>query len=385
MKRARMTLGALVFLSAALTLQADWTTKRLSNNTGYSINPDVAVWGENAYVVWADDTPSPGHPEIYFRKSTDGGATWPAVKRLTNNAGSSTFPSLAVLGPKIYVVWQDDTPDPVNGNSEIFFKKSTDGGATWLATRRLTNYEGGSAHPAVAVSGANVYVIWSDESPGNRDIHFRRSTDYGETWQDTARLTNSPNDTSRPDIAADGANVYAVWYDWYAPDPANYDVYFRKSEDFGVYWPAARRLTTNAGDSSVPEIAVDGENVFVAWFDFSTGDDAEIYFKNSANGGETWNFTRRLTNTPTESHAAAIAVRDAAVHIVWMEELSPDVEIFYRRSDDGGSTWNTAFNLSNNAGFSRTPNIAVNGSHLFVVWYDDVDGNEEIYVKFKPV
>ncbi len=94
--------------------------------------------GSNIYVVWYDETP--GNTEIYFKKSDDGGATWTTNKRLTNNAGDSMYPAIAVDGSNIYVVWQDYTP----GNTEIYFKKSDDGGVTWTTTKRLTNNAGDS-------------------------------------------------------------------------------------------------------------------------------------------------------------------------------------------------------------------------------------------------
>ena len=31
--------------------------------------------------------------------------------------------------------------------------------------------------PQIAVSGNNVYVVWTDKTPGNFDILFKRSTD----------------------------------------------------------------------------------------------------------------------------------------------------------------------------------------------------------------
>jgi hypothetical protein len=78
------------------------------------LNPSIAVNGLNVHVVWEDDTP--GNPEIYFRESNDGGATWATVENRSNNSGNSLNPSIAVDGANPYVVWSDDTP----GNPEIF-------------------------------------------------------------------------------------------------------------------------------------------------------------------------------------------------------------------------------------------------------------------------
>src|SRR4030043_1036144 len=114
------------------------------------------------------------------------GDTWTTGKRLTNNAGSSSYPAIAVDGSNIYVVWEDNTP----GNLEIYFKKSDDGGATWTTNKRLTNNAGYSVVPAIAVDGSNIYVVWADDTPGNLEIYFKKSVDGGATWATNKRLTN---------------------------------------------------------------------------------------------------------------------------------------------------------------------------------------------------
>jgi len=95
-------------------------SKRLTWNSTQSNRPDViADANNNIHVVW-DDSP-PGNIEIYYKKSTNGGASW-TTKRLSWNSGASRSSSISTgPGNKLYVVWGDDTP----GQQEIYFKKST--------------------------------------------------------------------------------------------------------------------------------------------------------------------------------------------------------------------------------------------------------------------
>src|SRR4030043_1661045 len=134
------------------------------------------------------------------------GDSWTGNKRLTNNAGSSSYPAIAVDGSNIYVVWEDNTP----GNLEIYFKKSDEGGATWTTNKRLTNNAGYSYVPAIAVDGSNICVVWEDYTPGNYEIYFKKSDDGGATWATKKRLTNNAGDSQYPAIAADGSNIYVV-------------------------------------------------------------------------------------------------------------------------------------------------------------------------------
>ena len=62
---------------------------------GDSFAPALAMDSTDAlHVVWEDYTP--GFTEIYHRRTTDGGASWSTMKRLTWTAGDSFDPALAI-------------------------------------------------------------------------------------------------------------------------------------------------------------------------------------------------------------------------------------------------------------------------------------------------
>jgi hypothetical protein len=48
----------------------------LSNTTGKSLRPALAVSYNDVYVVWSDDTTGTRNFEILYRRSTDGGASF---------------------------------------------------------------------------------------------------------------------------------------------------------------------------------------------------------------------------------------------------------------------------------------------------------------------
>ena len=102
-------------------------------------------------------------------------AQWTPVKRLTWNRGESAYPAIVVDSiDNLHVVWNDDDP----GNYEIYYKRSTDGGATWLAGKRLTWNRNPSLVPAIAVDPAdNLHVVWEEYLSGNAEIYYRKSTD----------------------------------------------------------------------------------------------------------------------------------------------------------------------------------------------------------------
>jgi hypothetical protein len=73
------------------------------------------------------------------------------------NAGNSGWPAIAADSVNnIHVSWMDDTP----GNAEVFYRKSTDGGAAWAAAKRLTWTSGWSDYPDIAADSAgNLHVV----------------------------------------------------------------------------------------------------------------------------------------------------------------------------------------------------------------------------------
>ena len=162
------------------------STVNLSNEN--SFDQQIAALGNKSYVVWADETT--GNGDIYFKRSRDGGATFSSTTiNLSNNTGSSVNPKISAApssvsgsnsnNNNVYVVWVDET----TGNNEILFKRSTDNGTSFSDTPiNLSNNTGISSTPQIMTSGNNVYVVWSDQSTGDGDIYFRTSTDGGATF-----------------------------------------------------------------------------------------------------------------------------------------------------------------------------------------------------------
>jgi hypothetical protein len=93
---------------------------------------------------------TPGNSDILYRRSLDGGNTFlNSIENLSNNAGLSTGRGMAAKGNNVYVVWQDTSP----GNDDILYTTSANGGATFSGI--LTNISDngdGSFAPAIAIS-----------------------------------------------------------------------------------------------------------------------------------------------------------------------------------------------------------------------------------------
>ena len=249
-------------------------TNRLCKTSGDSWNPAITADSSNAlHVVWNENTP--GNSEIYYRGSAAGGSSWSAVKRLTWNPAVSFFPRLVIdLSNNIHVVWMDTTP----GNYGVYYKRSMDGGVTWAIAKRLTWTSGDSYYPIIAVdSSGNLHLVWSGNEWGNFEIYYRKSRDAGSTWTVARQITWNLGNSLPTAIAADSSgNPCVVWQD---NTPGNDEIYYKRSTDGGTTWSAAQRLTWNSGSSGRPAIAIDSSKaIHIVWADPTPGND-EIYYK----------------------------------------------------------------------------------------------------------
>jgi hypothetical protein len=69
--------------------------------------------------------------------------------------------------------------------------------------------------PAV-VSGDNIYIAWSTNNTenGNDEVMFRASNDGGASFGDKINLSNTTDaDSSRVEIAGDGDTVIVTWWE----------------------------------------------------------------------------------------------------------------------------------------------------------------------------
>jgi len=195
---------------------------RLTNNPSTSFYPSLSSTDSFVHLSWMDRRD--GNPETYYKRSTDNGSSWSQDVRLTNDPYETWNPSISASGSIVHVVWHETQ----GGVYEIRYKRSSDYGTTWVPDTLLTNPSDTAAYPSIAVAGPLVHITWSDNRDGfpNSEVYYKRSTDYGSTWLPDLRLTNDPRSSACPTVAGSGQNVHVVWYDL---RDGNYEVYYKRS------------------------------------------------------------------------------------------------------------------------------------------------------------
>jgi hypothetical protein len=361
-----------------------------SADTRLTFNPDsswvpnnnsrcIASNNNYVFVFWTDKRD--GNFEIYYRRSTDGGLNWEQDVRFTNNDSLSASATVAVSGNIVHVAWHDKR----NGlsNSEVYYKRSTDNGLSWGDDIRLTNAPGNSSFPSIISSENYVHLVWTEIRDGNWEIYYKRSTDNGISWENDVRLTNNASTSYLPCISVSGPYIHVTWYDY---RDGNTEIYYKRSTDNGINWENDVRLTNNSYFSLMPTISSSGQFVHIGWSDTRDGS-YEVYYKNSTDNGTTWNIDRRLTfdSLIVSRSNVSIVAADSNLHIVWYNWKTGDPgEIFYKRSIDNGNTWESSSRLTYDTSASVSPQLSVSGPVVHVIWNDKRDGNLEVYYKRNP-
>ncbi len=134
-------------------------------------------------------------------------------------------------------------------------------------TIKIINGSRNAFSPQIAASGNNVYVVWADKSTGYGDIYLEKITNNNTTFNSTINLSNNNGNSTNPQIAASGNNVYVVWADNSGSADGNGDVLFSSSTDNGTSFDKPTNLSNNNGNSTNPQIAASGNNVYVLWSD----------------------------------------------------------------------------------------------------------------------
>jgi len=185
-------------------------------------------------------------------------------------------------------------------------------------------------------------------------------------------LSNNSYDSVYGQVSATSENnVYMVWQDSVpGNNKRNYDIFFKKSIDGGALFSKEINLSNNNGFSEHPQISASENNVYIVWADDTYANRA-IFFTKSTDGGNTFGSPINLSNNTGDSHNQEIVSFGDNIYIVWQDK--PSVEktssnIFSKSSTDGGITFSRTFNLSNNANDYSFPKVAAYNDHVYVLW-----------------
>ncbi len=381
------------------------TPTQLDASSGAAIGPRFGVLGaarDTVNTVWVDFRGGTSYREVWRRRSTDSGATWGAGDLRINPAQNtdSFNVDVAVAGTHVYAAYEDFTSARVR---HIFVAYSSNSGSTFTGPIQVDHGTGANfvaATPKVSAVGTNAYVVWRDNRNGALDVFFNRSTDGGATWAaaDTRLDVGTPAGSSAsfsPVVAAEGGNVYAAWVD--DRSGSSFDIWLNVSRDSGLTWRTTDSIRldqdTLPHDSTEPRIVAPAAGTaIVAWVDARFGF-TDILSTRTTDAAATFSTPLRADtgSAPgaSSSFDMSLGAEGSLVVTAWADDRNGLFDIYANFSLDGGATWQPQdYRLDSTAvpgsSDSVRPNVYVGGGAGHVVWVDyraGTSGNGDIYYR----
>ncbi len=280
-----------------------WQQGRILSDSGYYVAL-AADHHNTIHAFWSDIVTDNDNPrcyqcgELFYRRSTDGGATWSPIVNLSETSEGDNRPQVRIDAlNRIHVVW-DEGADWYAGQGQPHYgvyRRSDDGGVTWNepvrfrlppnATQAIRQQLGGRVEttqeaPFEAVqqtaltvdSKGNPFIVY--RGVHNDRLYFQRSFDGGNTWTDPVELPYArardiaDNNLDYYSLASDSANNVHLLMVGFTPALASTTTPALIHMTFdGVRWQLPRIVMHNNLYPELPRLTIyNGNQLHAVWF-----------------------------------------------------------------------------------------------------------------------
>ncbi|HUT54184.1 MAG TPA: putative metal-binding motif-containing protein [bacterium] len=291
--------------------------------------------------------------------------------RVTYNSYSGSVPSLSWTGSEFGVSWQDDR----SGNWEIYFSRISAAGAKIGSDLRVTSDANYSQLPSLSWSGSEFGVCWEDNRDNNYEIYFSRISAAGVIIGSNLRLTSHNGISYRPSLTWSGSEFGVSWEDTRG---GTWKIYFSRISAFGLKIGTDLRVSDSLGGSYYPSLSWTGSEFGVSWDDRQDGND-EIYFARLSAAGTKIGSDLRVTGDANRSGYPSLSWTGSEFGVSWFDERDGNREIYFARISSTGTKIGSDIRVTTDVSTSDYPNLLWAGSEFGVSWNEHRDGNMEIY------
>jgi len=405
------TLLLLALLNVPYTSAVTWSSdERLTTPLPFDGAPSIIQTSNNEiWVVWQKDEASTA--SIFYKTSSDYGASWSAEKNITAfpRLDTNVDPAIVQLSNgTIWAVWSaKKTPPDFSLNA---------------SPSQLTIPQGGSDNSTITVASINYFqgpvdleVSKIKPSPENISTTFTSpqvdvppnyeanstltinvaaeatlgsrflvvkgtSGSLTDSTTVTVEVTNSTS--SSTSTSAETTTLSPIFP---AQSEENYEIYYKYSHDNGTTWSNEATLVQNQTDDLGPSIfQASNDTIWLAWSRDVATYNSEIFYKTY--NGSTWSNDTQLTyDDSTKNYRPAITqMEDERIWVVWhSNRYDPEKnEILYRTYN--GSAWSVDTMLPNDLSLDRKcPAIFQdNNGTIWIFWsanLSDQSDDDDIY------
>jgi len=281
---------------------------------------------------------------------------------------------------EIWVTWQTDQ----TGNYEIFYKIYSFKTGKWSTDTQLTSNPKIDSEPAIMqTSDGKIWVFWYSDRTENYEIFYKTSSDSGASWSTEIPVTNDPRSDADPTVtqATDGK----IWLAWTRrTGTSNTDIFYKTYN--GTSWSTETQLTTNTNVDQLPSVvqAKDGK-IWIFWSQYMPDTHEQICYKSF--DGSTWSSETQLTTGTDRDNMdpAALVEKDGTIRVLWQsqEQKVPSTwDLFYKISLNNGTTWSSPIQFTIHTKDDTQPSaVQAPDKSIWIVWTsnrNDTNGNPNI-------
>jgi predicted secreted protein with PEFG-CTERM motif len=192
-------------------------------------------------------------------------------------------------------------------------------------------------------------------------------------------ISSSGGNSTLPQLIASGNDVYIGWVDNAA---GKFGVMFAKSDDGGSSFGNGLDLgNVNSGAPDYLKIAQSQGKIYAVWQSF-LANKSSIAFTKSDDNGTTFIPAIEISDNSTDSAFPQLTVSDNHVYVTWLERTAGEVtNVIFTKSDDGGATFSIPVAITNHvSGNSGIPIITANGNNVYLMWEDNGAKNFDVFL-----
>jgi hypothetical protein len=208
---------------------------------------------------------------------------------------------------------------------------------------------------------------------------FVESRKNGTVFE-VAKRFETANKYSYPKIAAFDDYNYVVWNARNSKSIG--EIFFQKiSNDLNGSSPDTRKMIAKYMVDGESKVSVSNNKVLIFWTADNSNNTTKVYSLKSDTDGKKFTNKQVLSKHYVDSSNVESAIRNNELFVIWQDNISGNQEILLTRSRDGGNSFGNILNISNNYGTSECPSIAISKDKIHIVWEDDTLGNHEVFYK----
>ncbi len=380
--------AALVLLAAVVPLFGQWQgVTRITNNTSSSYTGRYGGWSiagddANVHIAWRDYTESPYYVR-YFTFPIGSPTTTPNGEAVSTYYGY--YPAIAIHDGTVDVSWYySSTPYDL-------FTRERNGSWGSIISHGVANQS--CDYPAIATdSDGDLHCVFNRYSTTNgdakgRSVYYQRKNSGSNSYSSPVRAFDPHSDGGSvssyyyaysPSICVTSDDVihvsvvhnngYRLKHIWSTDDGATWNHESIGGTNFAYY--SSSYKTSICHDSD--------DNLYIAYVCYDIP--RQVHVATNATGS--WVTTQVSQSTYNYTYYPSICCdENDNVWVSWDDNSGMNYEIHYNKYDAVSGSWEGDSALTVDDGqYSRNSNIAADEKgNVHICWYDNRDGNYEVY------